>query len=400
MKKFKPILIALAFALVFSAYKAVPAVAVQRSLAGNDRYETAVSIAKDGWTSSKYAVLAPGETDSMVDALAAAPLAKAYNAPILLTSRSELNTNTLGELKSLGVKTVFVTSGTIGGSIKSTLKNGGINVEEVYGNSRYTTSVAIANKIKAVKSITGSFVVNGSGKDALSAGAVAAGKGMVILYTADNELPQEVSSFLSANAGTNYVLGGTGVVSDNVMNSAKATKRLYGIDRYETSAALLNEFKADLDLSTIYVSAGNDENLVDALTVSALAAKGAKANPVVIATNDLTSNQMLKTMEFLKTNMGSAAVKVVGNIISSAAEDGIKALGIPKIATITVKSGVTMFDRYVQITLDTPNPEKYTVKYGDSKFVYDSKTKIFKNVIMIADDDEAKDFSKYTVSIN
>ena len=98
--------------------------------------------------------------------------------------------------------------------------------------------------------------------------------------------------------------------------------------------------------------------------------------------------------------MGKASVKIVGNIITSAAESEIKTLGIPKINSITVKSGVTMFDRYVQITLDTPNPEKYTVKYGDSQFVYDSKARIFKNVVMIADDEEAKDISKYTVDIN
>lgn len=399
MKKCKPMFISLVIALAAAIFSKVQVSAAQRTLAGNDRYGTAISIAKNGWTNSEYAVLAPGETDSMVDALAAAPLAKAYNAPILLTKENELNADTLGELKSLGVKTVFITSGIITSSVKNSLKDAGMSVEEVYGGNRYATSVAIANKVKTVKPITGSFVVNGNGKDALSAGAIAAGKGMVILYTYENELPEEVSNFLAANAGTNYVLGGTKVVSDNVMNSTKAVKRLYGTDRYGTSASLLNEFKADLDLSNIYISAGNDENLVDALTVSALAVKGTKTNPVVISTKDLKGMEMSKTVDFLKGNMGNASVKVVGNIISSAVEDAIKALRI-KITNITVKDGITPFDRYVEVTLDSPNPEKATVTFGDEKFQYNPNTKNFINIITVSSDKEAKDITKYTVSVN
>lgn len=399
MKKYKLMLISSVLALVVVSFSTVPVSAAQRTLAGKDRYETAVNIAKSGWTSSEYAVLAPGEINSIVDALAAAPLAKAYNTPILLTKQNELNADTLLELKSLGVKTVFVTSGTITSSVKNSLKDAGMSVEEVYGDNRYATSVAIANKVKTVKPITGSFIVNGNGRDALSAGAIAAGKGMVILYTPENELPAEVSNFLAANQGTNYVLGGTKVVSDNVMNSAKAAKRLYGIDRYGTSAALLNEFKTDLDLNTIYVSAGNDESLIDTFTVSALAAKGTKANPVVISTNDLSSNEMAKTVSFLKENMGNGSVKVAGNIISSAVEDAIKALGI-KITNIAVKEGITPFDRYVEVTLDSPNPERATVTFGNEKFQYNPKTKSFINIITVSSDKEAEDITKYTVSIN
>lgn len=54
-------------------------------LAGFDRFETASKIAKSGWTQSDYAILAYG--GNYPDALSSAPLAKKYNAPILLNDR-------------------------------------------------------------------------------------------------------------------------------------------------------------------------------------------------------------------------------------------------------------------------------------------------------------------------
>ena len=47
-------------------------------IAGQDRYETAAKIAEEGWTtSSDNAILAAGMDNNLVDALTAAPLAKA-----------------------------------------------------------------------------------------------------------------------------------------------------------------------------------------------------------------------------------------------------------------------------------------------------------------------------------
>ncbi|KJR45615.1 N-acetylmuramoyl-L-alanine amidase [Desulfosporosinus sp. I2] len=54
-------------------------------MAGFDRFETASKIAKSGWTQSDYAILAYG--GNYPDALSSAPLAKKYNAPILLNDR-------------------------------------------------------------------------------------------------------------------------------------------------------------------------------------------------------------------------------------------------------------------------------------------------------------------------
>ena len=69
-------------------------------LAGKDRFETAVEISKAGFPSgSKTVVLAYGL--NYADALAGVSLAKAKNAPILLTAQSYLPSETLAEIKRL-----------------------------------------------------------------------------------------------------------------------------------------------------------------------------------------------------------------------------------------------------------------------------------------------------------
>ena len=57
---------------------------------GADRVQTAVEVAKTGWTTATTAIVAPAEDEHLVDALAAAPLAGAKNAPILLVEGNAL----------------------------------------------------------------------------------------------------------------------------------------------------------------------------------------------------------------------------------------------------------------------------------------------------------------------
>ncbi|MCS4466374.1 cell wall-binding repeat-containing protein [Clostridium botulinum] len=69
-----------------------------KRLDGKGRYETSSSICSGGWDTSEYAVLASGE--GFADALSAAPLAKKYDAPIILTGKNKLNDNAKDQLKN------------------------------------------------------------------------------------------------------------------------------------------------------------------------------------------------------------------------------------------------------------------------------------------------------------
>ncbi|MBR7007096.1 MAG: leucine-rich repeat protein, partial [Ruminococcus sp.] len=80
-------------------------------LAGAGRYETAVEISKAGFPDgSDTVVLAYGL--NYADALAGVSLAKAKNAPILLTNLKTLPAETLAEIKRLKAKNVIILGGT------------------------------------------------------------------------------------------------------------------------------------------------------------------------------------------------------------------------------------------------------------------------------------------------
>lgn len=247
-------------------------------ISGASRYETAVEISKSGWITSEYAVIARG--DDYPDALCAAPLAKKFEAPILLTERDELNSSALAELKRLGVKTVFITGGTgaVSQNIENTLKeNLKLNVERISGKNRYETSVKIAEKL-GNKNEKGVFIVSGENyADALSAAPIAAKEGMPILLTSKESLSEEVISYLkNVQTPKQYIIGGKAVVDSSIGNLLSNPYRIQGQNRYETNAEILKEFSTKLDFTTVITAVGEGptgKEFADALSGAALAAK-------------------------------------------------------------------------------------------------------------------------------
>ncbi|MEM5720324.1 cell wall-binding repeat-containing protein, partial [Proteus mirabilis] len=94
-------IIALTLGLIITSTSQVSAANLSKRLSGTNRYETGCKIVREGWTSSDYAIIASGE--GFADALCSAPLAKKYNAPILLTGKDKLDLNTKNELERLNV---------------------------------------------------------------------------------------------------------------------------------------------------------------------------------------------------------------------------------------------------------------------------------------------------------
>lgn len=292
---------------------------------GQDRYETAVKVSQAGWESSDYAIIASGE--GYADALSAAPLAKVNNAPILLTQKDSLSQNTLDELKRLNVKHVIIVGGQgvvsqqIEDKIKSEVTS---DVERLWGQNRYETSVKVAEKLGVTDKIV---LASGEGyADALSAAPVAAINGMPILLTSSSTLSQATSDFIKANPSITktYVIGGTASVSDATMNQVPSAERLGGANRYETNAAVVNAFATEFDFKNAYVALGNGPSgneFADALSASALAAKNGAA---VIITDkvltDTTKNLMNSTVS------PSSVITVLGGVanVSDSVVSGMK----------------------------------------------------------------------------
>ena len=275
---------------------------------GATRYETAIKVFEKGWNTSDYVVIASGL--SYADALCAAPLAKKYNAPILLSENNNLSSQNelLNILKSKGVKEAFIVGGTgvIPKALESELNNNGIASHRLGGLDRYETSIEIA---KALNSKTGEVAL-ASGvdfPDGLSISTIAAQRNMPILLTEPNGLPNVIGQYLnSLNINKSYIIGLEGAVSSGVANRIVNPERIGGIDRYETNRLVYEKFKADINNDEFYLASG--VNFPDTLSSSALASKEGK---FVLITDPLDSNNYTKSV--FDNNYALSKVHVLGS---------------------------------------------------------------------------------------
>ncbi len=248
--------------------------------AGIDRYETSFNIFKNNWTTCSTAVITTG--DEFPDALSAAPLAKKYNAPIILTKQDSLSSNVENQLEKSGVKNVFIIGGVgaISNEIETKLSSMGITCTRLAGEDRYSTNLAILKQLNPKGEIA---VATGENfPDALSIAPIAASSEMPILLVNTDSISDAATNYIKENKIINsYIIGGTGVVSKNcedILSKLTVVKRLSGVDRYETNIAVLNHFQDTLKLSELYFATG--KNYPDALSGSVLAAAG--NHPVVL----------------------------------------------------------------------------------------------------------------------
>ncbi|MBV7271460.1 cell wall-binding repeat-containing protein [Clostridium sp. PL3] len=94
---------------------------------------------------------------------------------------------------------------------------------------------------------------------------------MPILLTDKDTFSEDTKKFLSDNSIEKaYIIGGSGVISDNVAKNYPSPERVWGIDRYETNLNVINRFNGT-EANKVYVASG--ENFPDALSGAALAGK-------------------------------------------------------------------------------------------------------------------------------
>ncbi len=299
-------------------------------LAGDNRYETAVTIAKDvanikSVINNKEIVLVNG--DSLVDGLAAAPLAANYgvHTPILLTESNKLPAATkeylkelisqvpVGKLNEVNIKIVGGTS-VVSKAVEKELKGYGFDVDRFGGANREETSLLVAEEIGEGKD---AFVVGAEGEaDAMSIAAVAAEKKQPIVVAKKGGISEDALEALEDVKVT--VIGGTSVVSEaeykEIKSVAKAVTRVAGANRQATNAEVIaryytgNFVGAAKNVVVAKDGQKNKSELIDALAATTLASKNNA--PIVLATSKLSNAQI----NALELNASSAnAVYQVGH---------------------------------------------------------------------------------------
>lgn len=306
-------------------------------LAGADRFKTAAEIAKSlvetlGSTSGE-AILVNGL--NYPDALSAAPLAAVKGAPILLSEAEVLPSVTLQALKDLKVNRVTIVGGTgvISTKVENIIKSQSITVERIAGLDRFQTSVKVAERIKAETADFGDIneVIVASGMsfaDALSISPIAASHLMPILLTDTNAVPASVQNFINANTTIEktYVIGGTGVITDGVMDKLPTPLRLGGVNRFDTNLKVLQYFNDSFYYGYTFVASGM--NYADALAGSVLA--GALSSPLVLTDSTIpapTTSLLGKKLTTLSEVTAFGGTGVVPDSVLQSIKAGIGADG-------------------------------------------------------------------------
>ncbi|MDR1603732.1 MAG: cell wall-binding repeat-containing protein [Gracilibacteraceae bacterium] len=291
-------------------------------ISGETRYETAIQVAQAGWKDAAVAVIASGADANLVDALTIAPLARIMNAPILLTNGSDLTEATAQELLRLNTDTVYVASGlgVITQRVRSQLERIGVRVIALGGQNRYETALNIAKEIDRFRPVSTVLVSTGySNVDALSASSIAAQNGWPILLSAPEGLPSDSRVFIdNTNITKTYVIGGSGVINDQVLSTLKSPERLGGEDRYATNLEVLKRFENDMDFQSLYVANGLNSHLVDSLVASSYIA----GHPLLMVDNIRVTRPALT---FLAGHTIATATALGGTAVVS--DEILKSLG-------------------------------------------------------------------------
>ncbi len=236
--------------------------------------DTAIRISQEGWrdNSAQYVLLA--RVEGFQDALAAAPLAKKLDAPLLLTKSNQIDSEVLTEIKRVGAKKVLIIGGemAVSKAVYASLEIANMGPERIFGQEAPDTAAEIARRMGPSTQVI--VASSDSFADALSVSAPAAALGIPILLTDEATLPEATKRILQDFGVTKTIIvGGSAVVSTSMdTGNGPLMKygpiRLAGLTQYDTMLEIVNYFQQD----TTRVVLTTGENFPDGLAGGAFAA--------------------------------------------------------------------------------------------------------------------------------
>ena len=307
----------------FTLMGEAPSVAVKR-LSGTDRYQTAVQVSQEMYTTASKAVIARG--DNFPDALSASALADSLGGPVLLTKSTTLSLSTRDELSRLGVTQVYLIGGTsaISSGVETTLSNLGYTVSRISGTDRYDTAQKVADYVYDENIVSSVFITTGENfPDALTAASPARLNSAPLLFVKKGSIPSSTAAYLAklSSITSIKVIGGTSAVSSSVATSLGAyatVSRISGANRYATATEVANHFF--ISPAKIIVSTG--ENFPDALVGGVLPLS--QSAPVVLTQKTSLPSDV---STYISGQTGVSAYVIGGtNAVSSSVKSSIESL--------------------------------------------------------------------------
>ena len=360
---------------------------------GDDRYGTALEIAQEFAASAgpmDTVIVASGE--SFADALAATPLARVRNAPILLSPPDALHPATRSFIERHRVGEIIIAGGTaaISDDVEDELASliSG-RPERLEGSDRYRTVVNIARDIDA--SQIGEFCGDGrrtallaTGEkfaDALALSPLAYAGPHPVLLTPPGELHGAVEDFIADYAIEQILIaGGPAAIADSVETELAAlgvrVERLWGQDRFETAAEIA-EALADRCFGSDEFGLADGRNFPDALVGGALL--GRRLAPLLLsepvlpdATRRFLAGPVPDAGTVQLTIFGGPAA--VSDSAAAASADALRGLdrecdpredtpGVPREVSVQPLNGALEIRWKAPATLGSSDPSGYRIRY-------------------------------------
>lgn len=188
-----------------------------------ERFDVAVGLGDRIKSEINFDTVIITTKDNYPDLLAAAPFSAKHTYPVLFTGKESLRDDTKNALSSWNIKHAIIVggSGVVSDGVKHEMEAMGVNVTRLWGIDRYITALEIVKYFNK-GDFKGVLIATGENyPDALSGAALGGKLNMPILFVGQNDVRQEVLTYLSSFTGLMYVLGGTGVVSDSTAYIAR-----------------------------------------------------------------------------------------------------------------------------------------------------------------------------------
>jgi putative cell wall-binding protein len=185
-------------------------------LAGQDRYETSIAVAKQFSGISEVAI-ATGEVFGV--ALSLSFIAASKNIPVILVPKNSINSVTQAFIKNSKLFKTYVIGNAV--IISDNVAQQFANPERISGSTKYDRNISIINRFQSDLDGDKLFLATGNDyADALAGAAYAAKLNSAIVLVSDN-LSTATRDYLRSNISEKdvYILGGEGAVSSTVAGS-------------------------------------------------------------------------------------------------------------------------------------------------------------------------------------
>ena len=285
----------------------IPALSAVQRIAGADRIETALAVAKElkavlGVEKFDSIILAAGGSGSdqtkFADALSGSYLASAKKAPILLYTKGNLSSKNLTfieeNLSDNG--TIYLLGGNVSipAEVEEALNASGYTTKRLGGADRYQTNLIILDE--AGIDSTDEILIAGGQAFADSLSASATGLPIMLVNGTKTKLTTAQIEFLQNLRGKKVtILGGTAAVSADLEAAIEEAigyeaDRIYGDTREHTSAMIAKRYFSDAEFAIIAYSKMYPDGLAGGVLANALLAPLllTKAGSESIANNYIT----------------------------------------------------------------------------------------------------------------